>query len=172
MRRDVFHTATIGGCVFDAVILDTGPHISSRQGGGLALGVSILRFFKPRYPYPERSEEGWWIAKYGNDALIELVGFNKDQVIELAEEFGIAFWAPSEHSTDSYWMGAFYQGKAWDSLKNWVKVHPKLAKKLSHGAAYYLPYWYDIAMGFRPIFTIEPDEFRDKFLAEKIYRSV
>jgi hypothetical protein len=141
MAVHVFHKATIGGLQFEAFILDSEPRISCRdpyrnQSRSLALGVSYLRRFSPDYPY---SGEGWWFAKYGQDALIDLTKLSHVQVLELAHEFGLPFWSPPQGYDDLYCMAAFYHGKAWEELKTWLHAHPRVAKKLSLGPAYYPP---------------------------------
>ncbi|MBC2693521.1 hypothetical protein [Pseudomonas kielensis] len=169
MAVHVFHKASIGGLQFEAFILDSEPRISCRdpyrnQCRSLALGVSYLRFFSP--DFPSTGEEGWWFAKYGQDALIDLTKLSQVQVLELAHEFGLPFWVAPFGSDDFYCMAAFYHGKAWDGLKSWVHAHPRIAQKLSLGTAYYLPCWYYIAVGLRPIFEVKPNSERDEYLAQ------
>lgn len=163
MKNRVFHSAKIGGHVFDAYIMEEGPVIVGKNGHGADLGVSYLRYFVPMGV--TRRAEGWWVAKYGNDASLELEGFTRTQAIELSSEFGIPFWTPYTRETDP--LGAFCHGSAWEGLKSWVADHPALARKLSvEGTPYYLPFWLEMSQGSRPLFEARPHQMRDNYLAK------
>lgn len=110
--------------------------------GGVCLGVCQIRFFAPE-DY-RHNGKGWYVVKYDSEALIYLGDFSEQDANQLSAEFGIKIWNPREfraHSGD-----AFYEGKAWEGLKNWVKSHPRLAKVHALQTHYYLPNWYERAL--------------------------
>lgn len=169
MAIHVFHSATIGSCQFNALITPVGLYICCRDPyrnltNGLALGVSYLRYFMPLGRH-NHGRESWWITKYGKDAVIDLLRLSQDQTLELANEFGIAFWVPPYGEDENYCRAAFYQGKAWDGLKSWVQEHPRVAEKFSKVSPYYLPHWYDTALNLRPVCTVPANNWRSKYLA-------
>ena len=49
MRNRTFHRASIGDMMFDGVVSADGPYLSCQMSGGVALGVSGLRHFKPEH---------------------------------------------------------------------------------------------------------------------------
>lgn len=143
MRNRVFHTANIGGLDFKASMNDNGPYLCCVQRNkGVALGVSRIRHFHPRFT---PGKEGWWVVKYEAENRIDISCFSEAQASELASEFGLDLWAPIKSSSVTS-INAFYQGKAWDSLKAWVVAHPRIAKRIGMNTRqHYLPDWYSRA---------------------------
>ena len=147
MRNRVFHQTRIAGLTFEGIISADGPYISSSTAGGVALGVSALRDFQPEATGPRHSPpSGWWVVKYYAEARIFLPDFDRAAIRELSDEFGLVLLvdgqtAPSDRVRQNY----FFTSPAWDSLRQWVIEHPRIAKT---SAAYdpYLPDWYRRAM--------------------------
>ncbi|MNG09646.1 hypothetical protein D3C84_930720 [compost metagenome] len=107
--------------------------------------------------------ESWWLAKYGNDSSLQLAGFNHLGAMEISKEFGLAFWTPLYK--EQYGRALFYRSPAWHSLCEWLSNHPRSARQYSEIPAFYLPYWYERAIGTMPIETIPVDPKRDAYLA-------
>ena len=147
MRNRVFHQARIAGIAFEGVMTGSGPTLSGRANGGVALGVSGLRQVQPetlgsRRPPPP----GWWVVKYHVEERIFLPDFDRAAVRELSDEFGLVVLAdgtvdPSDRIRQHY----FFTSPAWDALRQWVMHHPRLARTY---APYdpYLPGWYERAI--------------------------
>lgn len=124
---------------------DEGPFIweCSRKGyhDGVCLGVCQIRKFEPTFGLLDGL--GWYIVKYNNEARVFLNGFTDQDARKLSQEFGINVWDDNfgRHAGEP-----FYKGRAWDSLKAWVKAHPKMAKRHAEARHHaYLPDWYDRA---------------------------
>lgn len=163
MGNRVFHTATIGGKQFEAFMADDGPYISSTKPlSGVSLGVCRIRHFHPTWHV--RDQEGWGVVKYDSESKNYLDGFSEQQAHELANEFGINLWEPMQIGNVS--EAAFYQGKAWEGLKAWVKAHPRIAKQVIQHTQLYLPGWYERALGLWAIVTTEQSPLRAKVEAK------
>jgi len=147
MHNRVFHQAKIADMMFEGVMTGSGPTLSCRMNGSVALGVSGLRQFQPqalgsRRPPPS----GWWVVKYHVEERIFLPGFDRAAIRELSDEFGLVVLAddnvdPSDRIRQHY----FFTSPAWDALRQWGIHHPRLARTY---APYdpYLPRWYDRAI--------------------------
>lgn len=153
MSNRVFHTATIGGLEFQALMASDGPYLAcAKPLGGVSLGVCQIRHFEPDYHIA--GPKGWYVVKYDSESSIDIHHFSEQQALELANEFGINMWDFRKFGNHS--EAAFYQGKAWEGLKEWVKSHPRIAKQVIQHKQYYLPGWYKRALGFEPILIHEP----------------
>lgn len=147
VRNRVFHQATIAGLMFDGIISADGPYVSSRTGGGVALGVSGLRQFEPDMPLSRHQPPcAWWVVKYTNEARIGLPGFGQAAIQHLSDEFGLVILterdlAPAGRIRQEY----FFTSPAWDAVRQWVARHPRIAR--AH-ASYdpYLPGWHGRAV--------------------------
>lgn len=147
VRNRVFHQATIAGLTFDGIISADGPYVSCQTGGGVALGVSGLRQFKPGVPRSRHELRfGWWVVKYIDEARISLPGFDQAAIRRLSDEFGLVILterdpAPADRIRQDY----FFTSPAWDAMRQWVARHPRVAKARA-GCDPYLPRWYDRAV--------------------------
>jgi hypothetical protein len=148
MRNCIFHQVTIAGLAFDGIISADGPYLSCRKGGGVALGVSGIRQFRPGSGSTHRDPQfGWWVVKYRDEERIFLPGFDRASIRKLSEEFGLllldnrAAFEWSDRVRSEY----FFTSPAWEALRWWVIKHPRIAK--AH-AVYdpYLPSWYERAI--------------------------
>ena len=147
VRNRVFHRVIIAGLVFEGSISADGPYVSCRTGGGVALGVSGLRQFKPdavqaRHALPF----GWYVVKYHDEARIKLPGFDQAAVRRLSDEFGLVVLTDrhpdfADRTRHTY----FFTSPAWDALRQWVAQHPRIAKAQADCDAY-LPRWYERAV--------------------------
>jgi hypothetical protein len=147
MHNRIFHQAEINGITFEGIVSADGPYISSSTAGGVALGVSALRHFQPdasgagRYP-----PAGWWVVKYYGEARIYLPGFDRAAIREMSHEFGLVLLVDGEEDpTNLIRQHYFFTSPAWDSLRQWVMKHPRIAKSMA-GYDRYLPGWYGRAM--------------------------
>ena len=96
MHNRVFHQARIGGMTFDGIVAGDGPYLSCRMNGGVALGVSGLRYFQPLPEGTHRTPPlGWWVVKYHREERIFLPGFDRDAIRALSDEFGLPVLAES-----------------------------------------------------------------------------
>ena len=147
VRNRVFHQATIAGLTFDGIISADGPYISCQAGGGVALGVSGLRQFKPdMLSFRHEARFGWWVVKYTDEARIDLPGFDQAAVRRLSDEFGLVVLterdlAPAHRVRQDY----FFTSPAWDSVRRWVAQHPRIATAQANCDPY-LPGWHNRAM--------------------------
>ena len=156
MNNRVFHQATIAGWTFEGVISADGPYVSCRAGGGVALGVSGLRQFRPETA-PHRRDApqfGWWVVKYRDEARISLPGFDPANIRRMSDEFGLVILTerdpfPSNRARQDY----FFTSPAWDALRQWVTKHPRIAKV---HAKYdpYLPRWYERAIAEAAVLSV------------------
>ncbi len=143
MSNRIFHTANVGGYLFEGVLSGDGPYISCEQArGGVALGVCGLRKFSPTDLGGREMAAGWWVVKYSNEARIDLHGFSDDQAKKLSDEFGIVIlkghpW-PNERVRQEY----FFTSPAWEGLRDWVKRHPRIASTAA-ACQSYLFNWYE-----------------------------
>lgn len=145
MNKYVFHSATIGGQLFEALMTDEGPFIweSTPKKGfhdGVCLGVCQIRRFDPgSLDSRLHNGLGWYIVKYDSEVTVFLNGFSERDARELSKEFGINLWDDNFGRRTGQ---PFYSSKAWDGLKAWVSQHPKMAKMHGTYAHAYLPDWY------------------------------
>jgi hypothetical protein len=143
MRNRIFHQARIGGITFEGIISADGPHIIASTGGGVALGVSALRYFQPEAVGSGRHQPaGWWVVKYSHEERIFLPDFDRAAIHELSDEFGLVLLVddqtdPTDHIRQHY----FFTSPAWDGLRQWVIRHPRIARARAGGECY-LPDWY------------------------------
>ena len=147
MGNRIFHQARIAGMMFDGIITASGPALSCRSSGSVALGVSGLRRFQPeslgsRRPPPP----GWWVVKYHVEERIFLPDFDAAAIRNLSDEFGLVILAddavdPSDRIRQHY----FFTSPAWDALTRWATRHPHLARKCA-GYDPYLPGWHQRAI--------------------------
>ena len=142
VRNRVFHQAMIAGLTFDGIISADGPYVSCQEGGGVALGVSGLRQFKPDMAHScHEPRFGWWVVKYLDEARIGLPGFDQAAIRRLSDEFGLVILternlAPADRIRQDY----FFTSPAWDAVRHWVAQHPRLAKAQAD-CDLYLPGW-------------------------------
>lgn len=147
VRNRVFHQATIAGLAFDGIISADGPYVSCQAAGGVALGVSGLRQFKPDMLFSRHEDRfGWWVVKYTDEARIALPGFDQAAIRRLSDEFGLVILterdlAPAGRVRQDY----FFTSPAWDAVRHWVAQHPRIAKAQAHCDAY-LPRWHSRAV--------------------------
>jgi hypothetical protein len=147
MRNRIFHQARIADMMFEGVMTGSGPALSCRMNGSVALGVSGLRQFQPETIGSRRAPpSGWWVVKYHLEERIFLPDFDRTAIRALSDEFGLVVLAddavdPSDHIRQHY----FFTSPAWDALRQWVIHHPRLARTC---APYdpYLPRWYQRAI--------------------------
>lgn len=155
-----FHKVTIGGITFTGIMAD-GPYIKAGMHGQ-QLGVCSI--VEHNYEKEKKIEDiieeeaktnkhllvlptstkpdGYYIAKYGDmhQLSIPLTTLTKEQVRQLAKEFGIPFMDETMPKKDR-----FYSSPAFEGLKKWVRENPAYAKKLSKEDNPYLPEWYERA---------------------------
>jgi hypothetical protein len=147
MNNRIFHQVRIAGMTFDGIIAGDGPSLSCRMSGSVALGVSSLRYFQPGSWGLRRTPPcGWWVVKYDHEERIFLPGFDHAAIRTLSDEFGLPVLTEDGFDPfDSVRRDYILTSPAWDSLRQWVTRHPRLAK--AHAACDpYLPGWYDRAM--------------------------
>jgi hypothetical protein len=110
----VFHQAAVGGKTFVGSVTTDGPYISCGNDGGVALGVCGLRKFLPD-DWNGKSQRGWWVVKYTNEARIDLHTWRDEHAQELSSEFGIVIidgwpWPPEEARQEH-----FFTSPAWEA---------------------------------------------------------
>jgi hypothetical protein len=147
MHNRIFHQASVAGMMFEGVITASGPALSCRSNGSVALGVSGLRRFQPeslgsRRPPPP----GWWVVKYHVEERIFLPGFDPAAIRDLSDEFGLLILADdTAYPSDRIRQHYFFTSPAWEALCQWVTQHPRLVRTY---APYdpYLPRWAERAI--------------------------
>ena len=146
MRNRIFHQAMIAGITFEGMISADGSYIRASTTGGVALGVSALRHFQPEAVGPRRSPPaGWWVVKYHHEERIFLPDFGRAAIHELSDEFGLVLLVDGQtYPTDRIRRHYFFTSPAWDGLRHWVIMHPRIAKVMA-GYDSYLPGWYNRA---------------------------
>ena len=147
LRNRVFHRATIGGLSFEGIVSADGPYVWCRAGGGVALGMSGIRRFKPDLVQTRAPALfGWWVVKYHGEARINLPGFNDAAVRRLSDEFGLVVLTGNHPDfSDRTRRDYFFTSPAWDGLRRWVMDHPRIAKAQACCDPY-LPRWYERAI--------------------------
>ena len=152
MHNRVFHQARIGGMTFDGIVAGDGPYLSCRMNGGVALGVSGLRYFQPLHEGTHRTPPlGWWVVKYHREERIFLPRFDRDAIHTLSDEFGLPVLTESGFDpSDSARREYFFTSPAREALRQWVISHPRLAKA-NAACDTYLRCWYE-----RTIFEARP----------------
>jgi len=95
IQKDAFHYAVVGGLRLYGVLSAEGPAIGAcsldgeQPAGHVALVVSGLRRFLPRYFGMRPGPWGWYIVKYQSEARIYLDGFTNEHMRRLHCEFGL-----------------------------------------------------------------------------------
>ena len=147
MGNRIFHQARIAGMMFEGIITASGPALSCRSGGSVALGVSGLRRVQPE-PLGSRPPPPpcWWVVKYHAEERIFLPDFDLAAIRELSDAFGLVILAddavdPSDRIRQHY----FFTSPAWDALCLWVMHHPRLARTYARYDPY-LPRWAERAI--------------------------
>ncbi len=151
--------------VFRAFATDEGPYLNgavhsfkSLEGGGqVALGVCGIVRFEEDVAYMRVSAGEWWVCKYTRESRIPVSALSPQGRNALAYEFGIAH-GPTGISDDH--GRRFLKSPAFSSLKEWVRLHPRLARTLSKSHAPYVPGWYEYATDQEPPWTLR--NIRDK----------
>jgi hypothetical protein len=148
MRNRTFHQARIADMIFEGIVAGDGPYISCQINGGVALGVSSLRYFQPSSQGTHHAppQLGWWVVKYSDEQRIFLPDFDQAAIRELSDEFGLPIlvergFDPFDQARREY----FFTSPAWDALRLWVTRHPRLARQYAPYDSY-LRGWYDRAI--------------------------
>jgi hypothetical protein len=89
---------------------------------------------------PLKTKEDWWIAKDEPPNAVSMQGLTPQQVIQVADAFGVLFWEP--HLPN---MTDFYASAAFRGLVKWVRDHPRVARQVAPRQAY-CPHWYRRAL--------------------------
>jgi hypothetical protein len=147
MRSRIFHRARIAGMMFEGIITASGPALSCRSSGSVALGVCGLRRFQPESPGSRRPPPtGWRVVKYQVEERIFLPDFDRAAILSLSDDFGLVILADdSVDPSDRIRRHYFFTSPAWDGLRQWVRGHPRLARTYAPCGSY-LPRWTERAI--------------------------
>jgi hypothetical protein len=139
----VFYETQIEGVKFKASMISQGPylHVMYRDGrqSGTALGVSTIdhimpsdRFYCGKTSVPfGAAYPGWWIAKYGNQPMVDISFLSETGRHLLMQRFGIQLRDERKDANE-----VFRQSDAFRALCRWVVEHPRIAKRNLHAQTY------------------------------------
>ena len=153
MARTTFHRLTIGALVLTGEICVDGPYVGvldtrTKEKGDAQIGPCSLRHYRPEQEgRADRTEEGWWLVKYGNQPRMLLAGLTAAQAGLVRAEFGLV-----DDKGKS-----FYRSNAWLALVSWAAENVTTARRVSRNQAY-LPGWHERAQAEAKARGIAPFE--------------
>lgn len=128
-----FHEKEIGGLTFQAIMGARGPYLEAKREfdsiGTVPFGVALIAS-----PTDMDDTEKLYVCKYdGNQPAIDLSSLSVEQVIELANEFGLGMGPFGTPKVD------FDDSPAFEGLVSWIQNRPELADEIAGRRFDYLP---------------------------------